>query len=74
MTNNSLNSYGVPLHACNGYKQDEHYWAYIGEKNRIDKINGVGLYDPRRLWVNIKAKEQEYVLKKQHKSKTYGSA
>lgn len=37
MTNNSLNSYGVPLHACNGYKQDEHYWAYIGEKNKREK-------------------------------------
>ena len=23
------NEYGVPLHACNGYRQDEHYWAWL---------------------------------------------
>lgn len=26
---NDLNEYGVPLHACNGYRQDEHYWAWL---------------------------------------------
>ena len=26
---NQLNQYGVPLHACNGYRCDEHVWAYI---------------------------------------------
>jgi len=26
---NQLNEYGVPLHACNGYRCDEHYWAWI---------------------------------------------
>jgi hypothetical protein len=24
-----MNEYGVPLHACNGYRHDEHYWAHI---------------------------------------------
>lgn len=24
-----FNEYGVPLHACNGYRHDEHYWAWI---------------------------------------------
>jgi hypothetical protein len=26
---NQLNEYGVPLHACNGYRCDEHYWARL---------------------------------------------
>jgi hypothetical protein len=26
---NSVNGYGVPLHACNGYIHDGHYWARI---------------------------------------------
>ena len=26
---NQLNEYGVPLHACNGYIHDEHYWAWL---------------------------------------------
>ena len=25
---NQLNEYGIPLHACNGYRHDEHYWAW----------------------------------------------
>ena len=27
---NALNEYGVPLHACNGYRMDEHYWDWVG--------------------------------------------
>lgn len=27
------NEYGVPLHACNGYRQDEHYWAWLATKS-----------------------------------------
>ena len=27
---NGVNEYGVPLHACNGYRLDEHYWAWLG--------------------------------------------
>lgn len=27
--NDQLNEYGVPLHACNGYRHDEHYWAWV---------------------------------------------
>jgi hypothetical protein len=23
------NQYGVPLHACDGYRCDEHYWAWL---------------------------------------------
>lgn len=26
---NAVNEYGVPYHACNGYRHDEHYWARI---------------------------------------------
>jgi hypothetical protein len=26
---NKLNTYGVPIHACNGVRQDEHYWAWL---------------------------------------------
>lgn len=29
MDMNSLNQYGVPLHACNGYRFDEHYWSWL---------------------------------------------
>lgn len=28
------NEFGVPLHACNGHRQDEHYWAWLGAKRR----------------------------------------
>jgi hypothetical protein len=24
-----VNEYGVPLHACNGVRKDEHYWALL---------------------------------------------
>lgn len=27
---NGLNEYGVPPHACNGFRQDEHYWEWLG--------------------------------------------
>lgn len=30
---NALNEYGVPLHACNGHRHDEHYWAWIRHTN-----------------------------------------
>jgi hypothetical protein len=33
-----VNEYGVPLHACNGYIHNEHYWAYIAEKNRVEPL------------------------------------
>lgn len=36
---NSLNEYGVPLHACNGYRCDEHYWAWLRAKR-------LGLIEP----------------------------
>lgn len=26
---NAPNEYGVPLHACNGHRQDEHYWRWL---------------------------------------------
>ena len=40
-----FNEYGCPLHACNGYIQNEHYWAWIGEKNRLNPIDWLA---PRR--------------------------
>lgn len=27
------NEYGVPYHACNGQRHDEHYWAWIRARN-----------------------------------------
>ena len=39
---NEMNEYGVPLHACNGYRHDQHYWAWI--QYRIDTGTGV-FYD-----------------------------
>lgn len=29
---NSLNEYGIPLHACHGYRHDEHRWEWIRER------------------------------------------
>lgn len=29
---NTLSDRGVPLHACNGYRHDEHYWAWIATR------------------------------------------
>ena len=40
MDANSVNEYGVPLHACNGYRQDEHYWAWIRHRT----MTGSGPY------------------------------
>lgn len=31
-----FNENGVPLHACNGVRQDEHYWAWLTAK-RLSK-------------------------------------
>jgi len=28
-----FNEYGVPLHACSGYRHDEHYWVWIRHNN-----------------------------------------
>jgi hypothetical protein len=39
---NTLNEYGIPLHACNGYKQDAHWWQFA--KWVIDNSEKVG-YD-----------------------------
>jgi hypothetical protein len=38
--NTSVNEYAVPLHACNGYRHDEHYWAYVRHKT----MTGIGPY------------------------------
>lgn len=38
--NTSVNEYGVPLHACNGYRHDEHYWVYVRHKT----MTGIGPY------------------------------
>lgn len=46
-----VNEYGVPLHACNGYRHDEHYWAYIRHKN----MTGVG---PFYEWMRSMMKEK----------------
>lgn len=28
------NEFGAPLHACNGFRHDEHYWAYLANKRK----------------------------------------
>jgi hypothetical protein len=33
------NEYGVPLHACNGYRQDEHYWAWLRARSLRASLN-----------------------------------
>jgi len=32
------NEYGVPLHACHGYRHDGHYWAWVNEKIRLSAL------------------------------------
>lgn len=44
---NALNEYGVPLHACNGYRLDEHYWVWVGVNTKMLAAQG----DPFYLWV-----------------------
>lgn len=44
---NATNEYGVPLHACNGYRQDEHYWKWLEHKRTV----GVAAGDPFYLWL-----------------------
>jgi hypothetical protein len=34
-----VNEYGVPLHACNGYIQDEHRWEWLKQLT-MDEIYG----------------------------------
>ena len=34
-----VNEYGVPLHACNGYRQDEHRWEWLKQLS-VDEIYG----------------------------------
>ena len=29
MNLNALNDYGIPLHACNAYRQGAHYWQLL---------------------------------------------
>lgn len=38
MDSNKTTDCGVPLHACNGFRHDEHYWARVGHRNS-DPIN-----------------------------------
>jgi len=42
MGDEPVNEYGVPLHACYGYRHDAHYWAWV--KHRIDTDEGT-LYE-----------------------------
>jgi hypothetical protein len=32
-----FNEYGVPWHACHGYKHDAHIWAWIKSKTKESK-------------------------------------
>lgn len=34
--NAGFNQHGIPLHACNGYIQDEHYWQWVSAFNRAN--------------------------------------
>ena len=34
---NRTNEHGVPLHACNGYRMDEHYWARIAHRRKTEE-------------------------------------
>jgi hypothetical protein len=34
------NEHGYPLHACNGWRHDEHYWAYMKHRASIRGLHG----------------------------------
>lgn len=34
MNMNAVNEYGLPPHACNGFRHDEHYWGWIRDRVR----------------------------------------
>lgn len=41
----NTNDYGVPLHACNGHRQDEHYWAWLrAQREQWEAANPGGDY------------------------------
>ncbi len=33
---NQANDSGIPLHACHGYRCDEHYWAFLAHLRLTD--------------------------------------
>ena len=39
--NSPANEWGCPFHAYNGYRQDEHYWAWVREWNRRNAPEGI---------------------------------
>lgn len=48
---NKLNEYGILLHACNGHRQDEHYWSWLGYK-RLQKETDLKIEEP---WIHAKS-------------------
>jgi hypothetical protein len=48
---NGINEYGVPLHACHGYRHDEHYWAWVRNRRfaqitrEMLELSGMSLSD-----------------------------
>lgn len=48
---NALNEYGVPLHACNGYRMDEHYWDWVGHLIQTSE-------EPLYVWLRAKRADE----------------
>lgn len=51
------NTYGVPLHACNGYRHDEHYWAWHSHRTRLRKADARAELGPRVMPSNTPSKD-----------------
>ena len=68
MNLNRPNEYGVPLHACNGYRHDEHRWAYLqflidGDamvSTGVDSRDGNGVGDDSKSSKTSKCKRQRF--------------
>ena len=59
---NGLNEYNVPLHACNGYRQDEHYWTWL-KSIRTHKHQGAGRQFYAEAWDRMPPRRQASFLR-----------
>lgn len=59
---NQLNEYGVPLHACNGYRCDEHYWAWIRHLCTSEEILEATKREIRATWERHSASVQKRLI------------
>ena len=52
---NQLNEHGVPLHACNEYRQDEHYWVWLKHRRLAWQLLHAATYSDYASWIAHKS-------------------